>query len=136
MKERELKKELKGAIKAKDTYKKDAIRMILGEVPRLNKKKGEAVTEDEITKIIRGLVKSEVIRLTAANYTHEKSEYLTYLKSYLPEMMSEKEIEAWILDNIDFSTYNNTMQAMGPIMKGLNGKVDGNLVREILTRST
>lgn len=136
MKERDLKKELKSAIKAKDAYKKDAIRMILGEVPRLNKKKGEVVTEEEITKITKALVKSEIIRLDAANYTHGKSEYLTHLKSYLPEMMSEKEIEAWILDNIDFDAYSNTMQAMGPIMKGLNGKADGNLVRQILTRST
>jgi len=136
MKESEFKKELKKAIKAKDVYKKDAIRMILGEVPRLNKKKGEVVSEEEITKIIKKLAKSEMTRLDAVSYPHEKSEYLNYLNSYLPKTMSEAEITAWLLDNVDFSTYNTPIQAMSFIMKELNGKVEGNLVREILTRST
>ncbi len=133
MKENDLKKELKLAIKSGNVYRKDAIRMILGEVPRLNKKKAELVTEEEIDKIIRTLIKSEMIRLTAANYTEDKSEYLLELKSFLPEMMTEKEIKAWVLDNIDFSAYINRMQAMGPIMKELHGKVDGNIVRKIIT---
>lgn len=132
MKEKDLKLALKNAIRAKDAEKKDAIRMILGEIPRLNKKKDEVVTEEEVNKIIRGLIKSEIIRLDAANFAHEKSMYLQHLKSFLPEMMTEKEIKAWILDNIDFSAYNNRIKAMGPIMAALNGKADGNLVRNIL----
>lgn len=132
MKEKDLKLELKNAIRSKDAEKKDAIRMVLGEIPRLNKKKDEVVTEEEINKIIRGLIKSEIIRLDAASYTHEKSMYLQHLESFLPEMMGKEEIRKWILDNIDFSAYNNRLKAMGLIMSALNGKADGNLVRDIL----
>jgi uncharacterized protein YqeY len=64
-----------------------------------------------------------------------KSEYLNTLKGFLPKMMSEKEIEEWILDKIDLSAYNNPMQAMKSIMKELKGKADGNVVRNVLTRS-
>lgn len=135
MKENDLKKELKLAIKSGSVYRKDAIRMILGEVPRLNKKKIDPATEEEIDKIIRSLIKSEMIRLTAANYTEDKSEYLSELKSFLPSMMTEKEIKVWILDNVDFNDYiDSKIKAMGPIMKKLNGRADGNIVRKILQK--
>lgn len=135
MLEKDLKIELKKAIKHKDVEKKTAIKMILGEVPRLNKKKGEKVTEEEISKIITKLIKSEILLLSYSGIDESKSEYLNILKGYLPKMMSEKEIEEWILDNIEISDYNNPIQAMGLIMKSLKGKADGNVVRNVLTRS-
>lgn len=136
MLETQLKKDLKLAIKSKNIEKKDAIRMILGETPRLNKKVGEKISDAEIIKIIRSLIKSEMIRLTAANYAPEKSLYLQHLESYLPEMMTEEEINTWIVDNIDFTTYNNNLQAMGTIMKELKGKADGDIVRKLITKNS
>jgi len=134
MLQKKLKLQLKKAIKTGDIEKKNAIRMILGEIPRLNKKKHEQVTDEDVLKIISKLIKSEVEMLKAIHADESKSEYLQILKSYLPTMMSEKEIEAWVLDNIDFDAYIIPMKAMGPIMKELKGKADGNLVKQVLTR--
>jgi uncharacterized protein YqeY len=100
----------------------------------INKKKHEQVTDEDVLKIISKLIKSEVEMLKAIHADESKSEYLQILKSYLPTMMSEKEIEAWVLDNIDFDAYIIPMKAMGPIMKELKGKADGNLVKQVLTR--
>lgn len=133
MKEKDLKAELKSAMKAKDAEKCNAIRMVLGEIPRLNKKKGERVTEGEINKIIAKLVKSEKDTLSKAGIDESKSEYLTVLTSYLPKMMTKEEITAWILDNLDMNDYNVPIQAMKDVMKSLKGKADGNLVKEVLT---
>jgi uncharacterized protein YqeY len=135
MLQKELKLQLKKAIKSGDFERKKAIRMVLGEIPRLNKKKGEQVIDEDIFKIITKLIKSEITILGYANIDESSSKYLQILKKYLPTMMSEKEIEAWVLDNIDFSAYIIPMKAMGPIMKELKGKADGNLVKQVLTRS-
>lgn len=136
MLEKDLKLELKKAMKSKDIERKNAIKMVLGEVPRLNKKAGEKVTEDEINKIITKLIKSETIMLEYSGIDESKSEYLNILKDYLPKTMSKEEIKDWVLDNIDFNDYNSTMQAMGPIMKVLKGKANGTDVKKVLTELT
>jgi uncharacterized protein YqeY len=50
----------------------------------------------------------------------------------LPKMVDPEEIIAWIRDNIDFSEFNNKMQAMGPVMKHFGKLADGKLVNQIL----
>ena len=93
-------------------------------------KKGEEITDDDILGIIRGLVKSEktVLELTKK----ETSAYLEILSAYLPQMLGRENVEAWIKENIDFSQYKNSMQAMGTVMKYFGKLADGNLVKEIL----
>lgn len=132
MKEKDLKLELKRAIKLKNAERSNAIRMILAEVPRLNKKKDEKVTEEDINRIVNKLIKSELTVLEYSGVDESKSEYLSILKSFVPAMMAEKEIKDWVLDNVDLSAYNNKMQAMGTIMKELKGKANGNLVKKVL----
>lgn len=130
----QLKKDKLKAVKTKDVTKKDAINMILGEIPRLNKLKHEQVTDVEIISIINKLIKSELTTLGYAAIAPEKSEYLDILKNYLPKLMDEKEISSWILDNIDLNAYNTPILAMKDIMKELKGKADGNIVRNVLMR--
>jgi uncharacterized protein YqeY len=132
MKEKDLKVMLKKATKAKDINKKYTLRMILGEIPRLNKKKGEEVTKDDINGIITKLIKSELIVLEYSGVDESKSEYLNILKSFIPAMMTEKEIESWIFNNVDFDSYATPIKAMGFIMSELKGSADGNLVRLVL----
>lgn len=52
-------------------------------------------------------------------------------KKYLPREVNEEEIIAWIKENIDFTSYKNIVQAMGPITKKFNS-IDGNKIRLIL----
>lgn len=135
MKEKDLKLGLKEATKKKDVDMKQAIRMVLGEIPRLNKKKGELVTEDDINNIITKLIKSELMVLEYSGIDESKSRYLEILKSFLPTMMTEEEIIDWVLDNIDLDAYIDKVKAMGPIMKELKGRADGNIVRRLLQRN-
>lgn len=130
--EEKVKNDLKQAMLNKDEVKKSTLRMVLGEIPRLNKKINERPTDTEIESIIKKLIKSEMIVLKASAGDDSKSEYIRILNSYLPKMMSEKEIKKWILDNIDLNDYNPKIKAMSTIMKALNGKADGNVVRKIL----
>jgi uncharacterized protein YqeY len=129
-----LKQDKLKATKAKDTDRKNAINMILGEIPRLNKTKDEVVTDEEIITIVNKLIKSELIMLEYDGVNPDTSLYVQALKSYLPKMMDEKEIFVWILDNISLDDYNVPMQAMKDIMKNLKGRADGALVKNVLTR--
>ena len=129
-----LKEDKLKAIRAEDIFKKNAINMVLGELPRLNKPKGTTVTDEELIVIINKLIKSELITLEYSGGDPETSVYIQTLKSYLPVMMTEEEIIVWILDNIDMDAYDIPMKAMRVIMQDLKGRVDGNLVKDILTR--
>ena len=140
---KKLKDDLKKAMLGKDNQVRDTIRIIMGEYPGLTVpitlesgkkttrvKKPEEITNDDLLGIIRKLVKSEKTVLDIKN--EDSSDYLIILESYLPKMATREEITAWINENIDFSEYKNSMQAMGTIMKHFGKLADGNLVKQIL----
>jgi uncharacterized protein len=128
--QKKIKTDLSAAIKARDENKKDALRVILGEFGRLDKKE---LSDDEAVKILKKLIKSEKEVLEQKGDT-EHSAFIEIVESYLPKMAAEEEISAWIRQNIDFSQYKNKMQAMGVIMKHFGATADGNVVKEILQR--
>lgn len=128
-----LRNDLKQAMLAKDEEKKNTIKMVLGEIPRLNKLANEAPTDVEVEGIIRKLIKSESQVLELTKKPVSESQYIKILSTYLPQSMNEEQIKEWIISNIDLTKYDNPVKAMSEIMKGLKGKADGNLVRKILT---
>jgi hypothetical protein len=125
-----MKKDLTSAIKAKDEKKKDALRVILGEFARLDKKE---LSDDEIVKILKKLMKSEKEVLEQKGEAAD-SEFIKVIENYLPKMASEEEITAWIHQNIDFSQFKNKMQAMGLVMKHFGATADGHFVKTIIQR--
>jgi len=128
--QRQMKKDLSAAIKAKDEKKKDALRVILGEFGRLDKKE---ISDDEIVKILKKLMKSEKEVLEQKGEAAD-SEFIKVIENYLPKMATEEEIAAWIHQNIDFSQFKNKMQAMSLIMKHFGATADGNFVKTIIQR--
>jgi len=138
-----IKADLKVAMLNKDTDVRNAIRVVMGEYPKLTVpitlesgkktfrvKKADEITDDDLLGIIRGLVKSEKTMLELQN--KESSPYLELLESYLPRMFTRVEVEAWISENIDFSQFKSPMQAMGTIMKHFGKLADGNMVKGLL----
>lgn len=122
-----IRQDLKGSMKAKNEARTSALRVILGEFGRQDKK---VLSDAEVIAVIRKLVKSELETLSKTGA--KASDYLTILEGYLPKEPSEAEIRQWIKANIDFSSFNNKMQAMRPIMAHFAGTVDGNTVKKIL----
>ena len=120
--------DLKEAMKAQDTAKKEALRVVIGELGRLPEKE---VPDQDVLQVIKKLIKSEKEVLNRQGLA-ESSEYLKILEAYLPAMVSESEIAAWIRANIDVTTYKNKMQAMGDIMRHFGSKADGNTVKKVL----
>jgi uncharacterized protein YqeY len=119
--------ELKSAIKNRDSARTGAIRVLIGEFQRQPDKE---LSDDQVIAIIKKLVKSEQELLAATG--ESGSDFITVLETYLPRQATEKEIGAWIEENIDFSEFKNRMQAMRPIMTHFGSSVDGNMVKKIL----
>ena len=128
MLQEKLKNDLKVAMKTKDTARKDAIRVVMGEMARADKKD---FSDDEIIRILKKLVKSEKEMLEKSSQG-ETSGFIDIIAAYLPQMAAEEEIRLWIEANVDFSAYNNKMQAMGTIMAHFGSSADGNTVKQIL----
>ena len=127
-----LKQDLKESMKIKNMDRVNAIRVIMGEFPRLNKLAGELPTDDEVLKILKGLKKNEELVLEKSHKTD--SVYLDVIESYLPKMMSKEEIKAFILSSgINTDSGGNIGQLTGQVMKDLKGKAEGSLVKEVLT---
>lgn len=127
----QIKTDLAAAMKAKDEDKKNALRVIMGEFSRQENKE---IGDDLVVKIVKKLVKSEkeVLERSGDDKTNR---FIQVCEAYLPRMAGEDEIKAWIADNIDFSQFNNKMQAMRPIMQHFGSNADGNLVKKVLSHS-
>jgi uncharacterized protein YqeY len=126
--QKSIKRDLSAAIKAKDQQKKDALRVIIGEFNRLDKKE---LSDAEAVKIMLKLVKSEK-ELLEKKGDETDSAFIKIIENYLPKRASEDEIIQWIEQHIDFSEFKNKMQAMGVIMAHFGASADGNEVRKIL----
>lgn len=119
--------ELKAAMKNKDRVRTDAVRVLIGEFQRQPEKE---LSDQQVAAIIRKLIKSEKELLAASG--SEDSGFIEVLQGYLPRQAGEEDIKAWIAEHIDFSRFNNRMQAMKPIMAHFGGNADGNTVKKIL----
>ena len=138
-----IKLDLKNSMLQKKNDIRDAIRVIMGEYPKLTVpitlesgkktsrvKKPDEITDDDLLGIIRGLAKSEKTVLELQKKA--SSPYLKVVESYLPQMVGSEEIMAWIDENIDIAEYKSPMQAMGTIMKHFGKLADGNIVKSLL----
>jgi uncharacterized protein YqeY len=126
--QQQIKKDLVQAMKAKDEEKKNILRVIMGEFGRQPQKDLE---DAAAIAIIKKLVKSEK-EVLAKTGGPEQNRFIAVAEGYLPQMVGEQEIRAWIAANIDFSQFKNKMQAMGPVMKHFGTSADGNLVKKVL----
>jgi uncharacterized protein YqeY len=127
-----LRTSLTNAMKEKDVVMKDTLRMILGEIPRLNLKANEHPTDIQMLSIIEKLMKSEIELLTAKGEDPSTSEYVNILDGLLPEKVSEEDVIKFIKDNIDFGALKNKMQAVGMVTKHFGKAVDGQVVSKII----
>ena len=93
-----------------------------------------SLSDKEVISIIRKYIKSveETIAFTGKK-TEEQEFEIEVLSSYIPKMAEEFEIREWIENNITLTENKSArMKEMGKIMKNFEGRVDGNVVKNIL----
>ena len=131
----EIKRRMMAAMKARQTVEKEILRLVLGEIQTEEARRGSELSDEEITRIIRKLVKSnrETIGATVdveAKATLEAENVV--LETLLPKMLDESEIiEALAPVREAIMAAGNDGQATGVAMKHLKpsgAPVDGKTV--------
>ncbi len=133
--------DMKSAMKAKDTEKLAAVRSIFAAVKTeaINSGEREEISDEVCMKVIKKQVKQRkdsIDQFTKAgreDLAETEKKELVILEEYLPEMLSEEEIEK-VVSAVKAELGDCNMgQLMGAVMKRLQGQeADGAVVRKIV----
>lgn len=141
--ESKLQEDLKQAMKSGDKVTLSTLRMLKSAMGYARIEKGSDLSEDDIIQVISREAKKRRESVDAANQAgredivQSESAELEVLSKYLPEQMSEAEIEtviSEIISSIGASSIKDQGKVMSAAMKALRGKADGKLVSSITQR--
>jgi len=131
------------ASKEGQTSKADILKMSLAEIKNTEISSDKELTDQDVELLLRKEVKK--IQDSIAQYTemgrtdlveNEKSQ-LEVLNKYLPELMGEEEVEAIVktkIEELGATDKRDMGRVMGTVMKELNGKADGGMVKNIVDK--
>lgn len=135
--------ELKSAMKNKDQLRKSVITLIRADIKQIEVDKRVELTEEDIIDIISKQAKQrrdsieEFGKGGREDLVEEAKQELDVLMEYLPEQLSEEEIEI-IIKKVITETGATSMKDMGKIMAAampeLKGKADGKVVNQIVRK--
>ncbi len=136
-----IKSDMYDAMKAGEKVKSNALRIALSKIKDKQIEKRDPLNDDEIIKVLRGLVKQrdESIKLyndagrgdLADNEKLEKK----YLETYLPKMLNNEEVKIiveTVINDFDADSINDIGKIMPEVIKRGKGLVDGNFARQIV----
>ena len=137
--------DLKTAMKEKDTVRKDTVQLIRSGILQIEKDKKIELDDEGVTEVIAKQLKSrrdalpEYEKSGREDLIAKLNKEIEILLSYLPEQLSEEEIQTIVADAVA-QTGASTMKDMGKVMalvtpqvKGrADNKIVGNLVKKML----
>ena len=136
-----IKTDMYNAMKAGEKVKTTALRTALSKIKDKQIEKRDPLNDDEIIKVLRGLVKQrdESIRLyidagRVDLADNEKLE-MKYLETYLPNMLDNEEIKIMVetaIKDLNADSINDIGKIMPEVMKRGKGLIDGNIARQIV----
>lgn len=136
-------KEMIDASKGGDNIAVDILKLAIADIRNEEIALNKELTDGDVLKVLKRL--ENKIRDSIEQYTKigrddlvsRESAQLKVIERYLPSLMSEEEITK-VVSKVIVNTNSSGMKSMGPVMgsvmKELNGKADGNLVKEIVER--
>jgi uncharacterized protein len=136
-----IKDDLKEAMKARDEVRVSTLRMVLSSASNARISKGSELNEGELVGLLQKEVKlrDEAIRLSKEAGRNELAERgekeRSVLKTYLPEGISENEVQVLIdtaISEVEATGINDMGKVMGLVMPRVRGRADGNTVSRLV----
>jgi uncharacterized protein YqeY len=136
--------DVKEAMKAKDTKKRDALRLLTSAFKQIEVDERKELTDEDVIKIIQTQIKR---RNDAASQYKEAGredlmqielEEIAYYEPYLPKQLSDDELcEAItkIIAEVGATTMKDMGKVMGAANKALAGQADGKRISECVKKS-
>ncbi len=138
--------DFKEAFKNKDALAKSVLSMLKSEIANAEIESGareKGLSDEEVIKVIKKMVKQrrDSIKQFKEGGNQEMAEQeeaeLAVLEKYLPEQMSEEEVEEKlkeIIEKVGAQSPADLGKVMGVAMKELGASADGAMVKEIASK--
>jgi hypothetical protein len=136
-------KDMIDASKGGDNIAVDILKLAIADIRNEEIALNKELTDGDVLKVLKRLenkIKDSIEQYTKIgrdDLVSRESAQLKVIERYLPSLMSEEEITK-VVSKVIVNTNSSGMKSMGPVMgsvmKELNGKADGNLVKEIVER--
>jgi len=131
--------DMKAAMKAKETAKRDALRLLLSAFKQVEVDERKELSDEDVSKIIQKQVKQR--QDSAAQYKDagrddllekEESE-IAFFMEYMPKQLSDDELASAvksIVEKVGATSMKDMGKVMGTASKELSGKADGKRINE------
>jgi hypothetical protein len=138
-----LQEDMKRALKSRDELRLSTIRLLLSSVSYARIDKGDELTDDEVLDVLGKAAKQRRETVEAArgggrqDIADKEQAELGIISAYLPEQLSEAEVEAiarQIAAEVGAENIKDRGKVMGPLMKRIHGKADGKLANQVVER--
>ena len=129
------------ASKKGDVDSTNILKLAIASIKNEEIAKGDKLSDEEILKVLRkeeSKIKDSIAEFTKMgrkDLIERESRQLKVISSYLPKLMSREEIEK-VVSKAVADTHAEGLKSMGAVMgivmKELNGKADGSVVKEVV----
>ncbi len=136
-----LKNDLKEAMKAKDSFKRDVIRFLMSAIKQVEVDERRELSDEDIMKIIQKSVKQREDAIAQykeggrEDLVEKEQKEAEILKAYLPKQLSDeelKEIVKEVIKEVGASSMKDMGKVMGVAIKKTAGKADGKRINAIV----
>ena len=131
--------DVKNAMKAKETKKRDALRLLTSAFKQIEVDERRELSDDDIIKIIQKQVKSRNDSITQYkdagrdDLAQIELDEIAFYMPYLPAQLNDEELNTAIkniISKIGATTMKDMGKVMGMASKELSGKADGKRINE------
>ena len=135
--------DMKAAMKSGEKLKLSTIRLLRAQIKDAEIAKGGELTPDEEIKVLTSAAKKRKDSIEAyknagrTDLMQKEQQELEFLKVYLPEQLSEEDIEKIVIDIIEKSgamSMKDMGRVMSEAMTELKGRADGRMVQELVKK--
>ena len=142
--EEQIKTDLKEAMKSGDAQTRDVLRMLTSEIKNEAIKAQRELDDQAVLAVVRRSIKGrkdameQFIAGGRADLAEKEKSELPILEKYMPDMMSEAEIEAAVKDvlvGMDDAAKKNFGLVMKEVMNRTAGRADGSQVSAVVKKT-
>ena len=135
--------DLKSAMKDKDTIRKNAVQMVRASVLQVEKDNKITLDDEGVIEVVAKEVKKrkdvlpEYEKSGRQDLIEDLNKEIQVLMAYLPEQMSEEEIEALVISAIEEAgakSMKDIGKVMAVIMPKTKGRADGKVINNFVRK--
>jgi hypothetical protein len=132
----ELRKDMLTALKSGDKDKSQTLKMVVATIKNAQIESEKELSDQDVEKILRREAKKiedsidQYQKMGRDDLVKKEKQDLEIIESYLSELMSDEDIIKVVEKKIE--DMRDMGKVMGAVMKELEGKADGNTVKDIV----